>query len=253
MVKKWKVIFPAPTGPEERWAYIYLPESYDTNPRRRYPVLYMFDGHNLFFDEEATYGKSWGLKEYMDYTGTELIIAAIECNHSPDNGRLMEYAPFSFEDPVFGSVPGYGEVTMDWLTQTFKRDIDRYYRTLRGRNNTFIGGSSMGGLMSLYAIIAYNSYFSGAACLSPSLWTHPDKIEEMIRHTRVRQNTRIYMDYGSEELRSHFGMKKKFQKVVSLLLNKNIYLTSRIVPRGEHCEACWEKQVPFFINTLLYK
>lgn len=111
----------------------------------------------------------------------------------------------------------------------------------------------MGGLMSLYAIIAYNEYFSGAAALSPSLWTQPEKIESMIRSIRVRRNTRIYMDYGSEELRNHPGMKKEFQKVVSMLLKKNIYLTSRIVPGGEHCEASWEKQIPFFMNTLLYE
>ena len=78
MVKKWKVVFPAPTGPEERWAYIYLPESYYDHPRKRYPVLYMFDGHNLFSDEEATYRKSWGLSDYMDFTETQMIIAAVE-------------------------------------------------------------------------------------------------------------------------------------------------------------------------------
>ena len=252
MVKKWKVIFPTPAGPEERWAYIYLPESYYTNPRKRYPVLYMFDGHNLFSDEEATYGKSWGLEEYMDFTGTELIIAAVECNHSTSNGRLKEYSPFDFNDATFGHITGYGKTTMDWMTQSFKPEIDKYYRTLRGRNTTFIGGSSMGGLMSLYGVIAYNQYFSGAAVLSPSLWTNPRKIESMIRNTYVRANTRIYMDYGSEEMRNHFGMKKEFQKVTSMLLRKNVYLTSRIVPGGEHTEACWEKQAPFFMGVLLY-
>lgn len=252
MVKKWTVIFPAPTGPEERCAYIYLPESYNEDTRRRYPVLYMFDGHNVFFDSDATYGKCWGMKEYMDFTGTEIIIAAVECNHSPDNGRLMEYSPYTFDDPYFGLVTGYGKSTMEWLVHTFKKDIDRYYRTLRGRNNTFIAGSSMGGLMSLYAIIAYNKYFSGAAALSPSLWTHPENIEKLIRSTRVRPNTRLYMDYGSRELQNHPGMKKQFQRVTSMLLAKNIFLNTRIVPNGEHCEACWEKQIPFFMNTLLY-
>ena len=252
MVKKWTVVFPAPTGPEERCAYIYLPESYNEDTRRRYPVLYMFDGHNVFFDSDATYGKCWGMKEYMDFTGTEIIIAAVECNHSPDNGRLMEYSPYTFDDPQFGLVTGYGKTTMEWLVHTFKKDIDRYYRTLRGRNNTFIAGSSMGGLMSLYAILAYNKYFSGAAALSPSLWTHPENIENLIRSTRVRPNTRLYMDYGSRELQNHTGMRKQFQRVTSLLLTKNIFLNARIVPNGEHCEACWEKQIPFFMNTLLY-
>ena len=252
MVKKWKVIFPALAGPEERWAYIYLPKSYYTNPRKRYPVLYMFDGHNLFSDKEATYGKSWGLEEYMDFTDTQMIIVGIECSHSPNHGRLKEYSPFDFNDPTFGYITGHGKETMEWLTKEFKPHIDRYYRTLRGRNTTFIGGSSMGGLMSLYAVLAYNHYFSRAAVLSPSLWTNPSEIESMIRNTRIRPNTVIYMDYGSEEMLNHLGMKKEFQKVTSMLLRKNIYLTSRIVPHGEHTEACWEKQVPFFMDILLY-
>ena len=142
MVKKWKVTFPAPNGPETRWAYVYLPDSYFEDPDKRYPVLYMFDGHNLFYDEEASYGKSWGLENYMDQTGTELIIAAVECNHDPDFGRLKEYAPFDYDDPVAGPIPGYGKVTMDWYVKKFKREIDRRYRTLPDRRHTFISGSS---------------------------------------------------------------------------------------------------------------
>lgn len=252
MVYKWQITYPAPTGPEERWAYIYLPDSYESNPYKRYPVLYMFDGHNLFFNEDATYGKCWGIKEYMDYTNTELIIAAVECNHSPNNGRLMEYSPFSFDDPVFGSITSYGKDTMEWLIHTFKKEIDQNYRTLGDRSHTFIGGSSMGGLMSLYAVVTYNHIFSGAACLSPSLWTHPENIEHMLHDTWIRPHTTIYMDYGSEELHNHPGMKKIFYKTATQLLKKNVYLTSRIVPRGSHCEACWEKQIPFFMNALLY-
>ena len=60
MVKKWNVTIPRLTGREKRRAYIYLPNSYRYHTERRYPVLYMFDGHNVFFDEDATYGKCWG-------------------------------------------------------------------------------------------------------------------------------------------------------------------------------------------------
>ena len=96
MLMKWEVTLPTLTGKRPRQAYIWLPDSYEEDESKRYPVLYMFDGHNLFSDEEATYGKSWGLEEYMDFTGTELIIAAVECNHSTSNGRLKEYSPFDF-------------------------------------------------------------------------------------------------------------------------------------------------------------
>ena len=125
MVEVWDVTIPELTGDEPRRAYIYLPESYLHEPDRRYPVLYMFDGHNVFFDEDATYGKSWGMTEYMEFSETELIIAAVECNHHPDNGRLSEYSPFSFRDVHFGNITGRGRATMRWMIRSFKAYIDR--------------------------------------------------------------------------------------------------------------------------------
>ncbi len=252
MVETWEVTIPELTGDEPRRAYIYLPESYLHEPEHRYPVLYMFDGHNVFFDEDATYGKSWGMTEYMDFTETQLIIAAVECNRHPDNGRLSEYSPFSFRDPQLGSFVGKGKTTMRWMLRSFKPYIDQNFRTLPDRKHTFIAGSSMGGLMSLYAVLAYNRYFSRAAALSPSLWTNPAGVEHMIRKTALRANTVIYMDYGSEELKGRAVMAKEFKKVCGMLLDRDIYLTSRIVPHGDHSEASWEKQLPIFMETLMY-
>ncbi|MCF2553579.1 alpha/beta hydrolase [Faecalicatena contorta] len=253
MVEKWNITIPELTGDEERSAYVYLPESYETEPDMRYPVLYMFDGHNVFFDEDATYGKCWGMKEYMDDTETPLIIAAVECNHSPDHGRLSEYSPFSFRTPEFGSITGRGKITMDWLTGTFKPFIDENFRTLPDRKHTFIAGSSMGGLMSLYAVVKYNHIFSKAAALSPSLWVSAPKLSDMIKKARIRANTVVYMDYGSREFRNHEGIRDQFAAISTLLLKKKVLLETRIVPGGSHCEASWEKQIPFFMNTLLYE
>lgn len=146
MTKRFEVKFPLANGKlEKRTAYIYLPESYFYEPDKRYPVLYMFDGHNVFFDSDATFGKSWGMKEYMKKTQTQLIIAAVECNHSPNNGRLEEYSPFTFRNPEVGYVAGRGKATMEWFINVFKRQIDSEYRTLSDRAHTFIAGSSMGG------------------------------------------------------------------------------------------------------------
>ncbi len=252
MVKKWNVTIPELTGRNQRRAYIYLPDSYQFQNEQRYPVLYMFDGHNVFFDEDATYGKSWGMKEYMDNTKTQLIIAAVECNHSPDHGRLKEYSPYDFSDPHFGEITGKGRLTMNWMIKSFKPYIDHTYRTLPGREHTFIAGSSMGGLMSLYALLAYNRTFSRAAALSPSLWTNPKEIKNLIQKTSVRKDTILYMDYGSSELSNHTAMLHEYKNVCGFLLNRKILLTSRIVPNGNHCEASWERQIPFFMNTLLY-
>lgn len=253
MVIKWNVTIPKLTGHEERRAYIYLPESYNYEPDRRYPVLYMFDGHNVFFDSDATYGKCWGMKEYMDYTNTQLIIAAVECNHSPDNGRLKEYSPYTFTDPKLGTIQGKGKLTMDWMVHTFKRDIDSRFRTLPDREHTFIAGSSMGGLMSLYAVLEYNSYFSRAAALSPSIWFGTENLRQMIEQASLKPDTIVYMDYGSREMRHHANMEHQFGKVTAQLLDRRIMLESRIVPGGNHCEASWEKQIPFFMNTLMYQ
>ena len=97
MLKKWNVIIPKLSGEKPRKAYIYLPDGYEKNTDKRYPVMYMFDGHNVFVDEDATFGKSWGMKKYMDESKKELIIVAVECNHE-GNGRLQEYSPLNFEN-----------------------------------------------------------------------------------------------------------------------------------------------------------
>jgi len=253
MVKKWNVFFPSPQGKDKRRVYLYLPESYSHDKRRRYPVLYMFDGHNVFFDEDATYGKCWGMKEYMDFTETQMIIVALECSHHPDNGRLMEYSPFDFSERSVGDIHGYGKETMDWIVGTLKRNIDKRYRTLSDREHTYIAGSSMGGLMSLYALLKYNHVFSKAAALSPSVWTSPADIEQLIKESKTAAGTALYMDYGSNEMKNHKAMRRQFEKVSRQLYNKNIFLTSRIVPYGDHCEACWEKQIPFFMQVLEYE
>lgn len=252
MVKTWEITIPELSGDETRRAYLYLPVSYRENAMKRYPVLYMFDGHNVFFDADATYGKCWGMKEYLDAVNSRVIVAAVECNHSPDHGRLKEYSPFSFSDPELGSIEGKGRLTMDWLTGTFKPYVDRHYRTLKSREYTWIAGSSMGGLMSLYALLEYNDVFSRAAALSPSLWTDPEGLKRMIRNAGLCGDTVLYMDYGSEELSNHRGMLGQFAEITSELLKKGICLESRVVPGGTHCEASWERQIPFFMQTLLY-
>ena len=251
MVEKWSIPYPAYTGEEPRNVYVYLPDGMDG--RERLPVLYMFDGHNVFFDEDVTYGTSWGMGAYMDETNTRMMIVAVECNDSPDNGRLSEYSPFSFDDPHLGHVTGRGQETMDWFTQELKPLIDRRYPTKPGRAHTFIAGSSMGGLMSLYAVLCYNQVFSRAAALSPSLWVAPKKLTQLIDEADIRPGTVVYMDYGAKEMRSRRHMRRAFATVGGRLIERRVLLTSRIVPHGEHSEASWSRQIPFFINTLLYE
>lgn len=252
MLKKWEISIPEFEDSSPRNVYVYLPSSYQRS-RKRYPVLYMFDGHNVFMDEDASYGKSWGLKNYLDKNRTDLIVVGVECSHNPDNGRLKEYSPYTFYDETFGLIEGRGRTTMDWFVYVLKKYIDQNYRTLRDREHTFIAGSSMGGLMSLYAVLKYNHIFSRAAALSPSLWTSPEKISGLIERSRVRSNTILYMDYGTEEFNNHAHMDELFFDISNMLQHKHISLTSRVVPWGDHSEASWEKQLPFVINTLMYE
>ena len=249
MIKKWFVTIPQLSGEMKRRVYLYLPDSYQKEPDKRYPVLYMFDGHNVFFDADATYGKSWGMRDYMRKSKKQLIIVAVECNHE-GNSRLQEYSPYNFDAPKLGPIRGKGAVYMNWLTKTLKPYIDSNFRTLPDRYNTLIAGSSMGGLMALYGVCAYNQVFRRAACLSPSLWVDVNQAMQMITKANLRKDTCIYMDYGSEEMDSHFASTGALMAVSNLLLAKQAHLTMRIIPGGNHSEASWEKQIPIFMECL---
>ena len=249
MVIKWDVTVPPLTGDKTRRGYVYLPEDYENNPNKRYPVMYMFDGHNVFFDEDATFGKSWGMKAYLDQNPHDLIIVGIECNNEGWR-RLNEYSPVDFSYESIGFIKGEGQVYMDWLVDTLKPYIDANYRTLPDREHTIIGGSSMGGLMSLYAVCHYNEVFQRAAALSPSLWVNQEATLALLKAADPKKDTCIYMDYGSEELSNHFGNMEVLRGAVDILLEKEQHLIFRIVPGGSHCEASWEKQIPIFMQCL---
>ena len=208
MIKIWNITIPSLTGNVERKAYVYLPVGYQ-NGSKRYPVMYMFDGHNLFSDKEATFGKSWGLSDYLDKTKTPLIIAAVECNHAGDS-RLSEYSPvdFTFKNKM---IKGAGKKYMDWLVKEFKPYIDNNFSTLADREHTAIGGSSMGGLMTIYALCKYGKYFSSGAALSPSLWLNGgDFVQELLKKSAFKTPCKIYMDYGSKEFLNHPEQKNAF-------------------------------------------
>ena len=249
MVKKWFVTIPKLSGEAQRRVYLYLPDSYKKEPEKRYPVMYMFDGHNVFFDEDATFGKSWGMNKFMEESKKELIIVAVECNHE-GNQRLEEYSPVTFENATLGKIKGRGRVYMNWLVNTLKPEIDAKYRTLPDRLNTIICGSSMGGLMALYGATVYNHIFQRGACLSPSLWVSPGKVLEVVARAHSRRDTCIYMDYGSEEMFNHAANAEALISTSHLLLTKRVNLALRIVPGGTHSEESWEKQIPVFMDCL---
>ena len=251
MIEKFAIPVTPLTGKEPRTVYVYLPKA-AKDPEARFPVLYMFDGHNVFFDKDATFGKSWGMGKYLDRTKTPLIVVAVDCNHRLPFGRLSEYSPFPFEWEDFGKGIGRGTKFMNWLCNTLKPLIDERYPTLPGRETTYIAGSSMGGLMSLYAITAYNHVFSRAAALSPAVWIVHGRMEQLIRKSKYRPDTAVYLDFGQREFGGNKEMRRSFMDTVNALEQQDVPITCRIVPNGDHNEATWEEQIPFFMPVLFY-
>ena len=252
MIFTKNITVPPLSGRQKRRAYIYVPDDFKKNPDARYPVLYMFDGHNVFFDSHATYGKSWGMLDWLKKTKAPLIVAAVECNHGINNERLSEYSPFNFSDPSFGEIKGKGKVTMDWYVNFFKPYVDSHFPTMPEREYTFIAGSSMGGLMTLYAVCRYNHIFSRGAALSPSVSFAPHKVEMFMEKAEILPGTVLYIDYGEEELGRRSNTLYNLNCAAYLMAQKGVMVTNRLIPGGTHTEASWEKQIPFFMDILFY-
>lgn len=240
---------------ENRTVRVYLPDDYE-NQVSRYPVMYFFDGHNLFYDQEATYGESWQLKEFLDHWNKDMIVVGIEPGHA-GNQRLEEYSPYDIGEEFFaGPIQGQGEATMQWLVNQVKPLIDQTYRTYPDRLNTGIAGSSMGGLMALYAVSHYNRLFSKAAALSSAIF---GPLYHEVDQATIDSNTRVYMAWGTDEIgldltdgteiwsspfaQSHLRLEASFQRS-----GASTYLYPQI--HGRHTESDWAQQVPLFMDFL---
>ena len=255
MLIKRDLLF-TPAG-KDRPLHIWLPDGYETSAER-YPVMYFFDGHNLFLNEDATYGKSWGLLEFLQGWEKQLIVVGIECGHE-GNERLFEYCPYHYKGWFWGDLNGTGAQTMDFMVRELKPLIDREYRTLPERETTAIGGSSMGGLMSLYAIVKYNSVYSKAACVSSAIAPGMASLRQDIRDAAIDPDTRVYLSWGTKEAggkrrdpaKDYETRTAKNNLELAGMLEEKGAVTSVVCQRGGgHCEASWEKLVPGFMDFL---
>ena len=259
MVIKRDFIY-TPKG-KNRPLHIYLPEGYYES-YEHYPVMYFFDGHNLFFNEDATYGKSWGLKEFLDSWGKKMILVGIECGHDGEE-RLSEYLPYpANKGSRFEVFEPMGKATMDWIVHEIKPMIDREYRTIPFRECTGIGGSSMGGLMAIYAGVHYNRWFSKAACVSSAIGFCMRPLMKDVRGSDLSPDTRMYFSWGTKEA---WGIKdpnrddrssKTYgwnKRVCDYLNQMGVNTKLHCQVGGGHCEADWEKLVPTFMNYLWTK
>ena len=247
MIRVEKIQIPTLPTKKPRRLYVYTPKGYEQSDER-YPVLYMFDGHNVFYNSHATYGKSWGMKAYLEKSRLPIILVAVECNPEGDN-RMSEYAPWDIVWRGKRYFEGRGKLTMDWIVNELKPRIDREYRTMPDREDTLIAGSSMGGLMSLYAVTAYNDTFSRAACLSPSLWGARHHEQEL--KAPLKQPTRVYLDMGTEETDGHVTVLTGLFDAAKLLTRAGATVDARVVEGARHSEAYWEQRIPVFMDYLL--
>lgn len=246
----------SPTG-KNRPLHIYLPEDYEQT-KDRYPVMYFFDGHNLFYNEDATYGKSWGLKEFLEAWGKDMIIVGIECGHEGKE-RLSEYLPYTVESGYFSQFPVMGDQTLEWIINELKPVIDKEYRTYPFRECTGIAGSSMGGLMALCGAVHYNQWFSKAACVSSAIgFCMPALMKDMYQ-SYMDPDTRVYLSWGTKEAhglediwhddKTSYTYKCN-RRVADKVLANNAVVMMDCQVGGSHCEADWEKLVPTFMNFL---
>nr|WP_298994897.1 alpha/beta hydrolase-fold protein [uncultured Allomuricauda sp.] len=220
---------------------VYLPLDYESGDKR-YPVIYMLDGQNLF-DTRTSFSGEWGVDETMialaEEHQQEAIVIGID-NHGVF--RMQEYNVYDHQE--FGKQQGR-EFT-NFLTGQVKPMIDKMYRTKPEREHNMIMGSSMGGLMAYYILMTNPDVFSMAGVYSPSFWVSEDIYSLHEQNSRLNES-KIHMIVGSEE----GGMVPIFarmQKTLSPLMDEK-QLKTEIVQGGTHSEAFWKEQ---FKDTVLW-
>jgi predicted alpha/beta superfamily hydrolase len=242
-VKIMDSAFYIPQLKRRRRIWIYLPPDY-AKSKKEYGVLYMHDGQNLF-DNATSYAGEWGVDEYLDSISKkgkkEVIVVGI------DNGnakRMQEYNPWQFQN--FGK--GEGDKYVEFLVKTLKPFIDKHYRTLKSKQNTFIAGSSMGGLISLYAVLKYPAIFGGAGIFSPAFWT-ASGIDSTVVAEAKKVNSKLFFYAGGKEGDSMIPDMKRIEKEIKERSASPI--KEKIDPQAQHNEAAWRKYFPDFYEWVV--
>ncbi|MFQ6599430.1 alpha/beta hydrolase [Flavobacterium sp. C3NV] len=219
--------------------WIYLPENYSATAKK-YSVIYMHDAQNLF-DSKTAYSGEWNVDEKLDSLKARVIVVGIEHGNKK---RIDELTPFKNEKYGGGNADNY----LDFIVKTLKPYIDNHYRTKPKAKNTIIMGSSLGGLVSYYAILKYPETFGKAGVFSPSFWFSNDIYTLTEKAPKIK--TKIYFLCGDKE---SDDMVKDMTKMERLLDTKRCYclhLTkSKIVKGGEHNEKLWRDG---FVKAVLW-
>jgi predicted alpha/beta superfamily hydrolase len=248
-------------GPEpgtRRDLLVHLPPSWPA-AGRRWPVLYMQDGQNLF-DASTSFAGEWGVDETMLALSAEGIEAIVVGVPNAGEARLDEYAPF--RDPAHGG--GGADAYLEFLVGGVRPLVDEAFPTLSGPEATGIAGSSMGGLLSLYALFRRPDVFGLCAAMSPALWFAGGAIHGFVASS-PRVPGRVYLDTGTGEGRTERDRRRlrreggdrlgPVARMHALLLEKGwadgVDLLYVEEPGGEHHEEAWRRRLPGALRFLL--
>ncbi|HOT27803.1 MAG TPA: alpha/beta hydrolase-fold protein [Candidatus Ozemobacteraceae bacterium] len=229
--------------PRPRDVVVLLPPSYGlpASRSRRYPVLYLHDGGNLFDPGTSFGGVDWGVDETLDYlyrTGQMQEIIVVGIGNTAD--RMSEYTPFP--DPKHGG--GWGDRYGRFLVEELKPDIDRRFRTRKDREGTCLGGSSLGGLISVYLGLRYRQMFGGIIAMSPSFWWAEGGI---IPWTLARPfepaATRLWVDMGTAEGEEAIDFSRRFDAALRKAFPLFPGYRYTEIPGAAHNEASWRQRV----------
>jgi predicted alpha/beta superfamily hydrolase len=228
----------------QRTIRIYLPPGYAAT-KQRFPVLYMHDGQNLF-DEATSFLGEWGVDETLDELaktrGFKLIVVGI------DNGaenRIHELS--AWDSAKYGT--GEGRQYMAFIVDVVKPYIDAHFRTKPDRTNTAIMGSSLGALISHYAIYQYPHVFSKVGILSPAYWFAP-AVFDFTAMRSLSTDAKVYFYAGGKE---DENMLPDLNRMTSLVQSQGISqknLSIRIDPAAQHNEAAWRREFPHAVEWL---
>jgi predicted alpha/beta superfamily hydrolase len=243
-VKIIDTAFSIPSLNRTRRIWIYLPKSYASS-NKTYPVLYMHDGQNLFNEQTAPFGE-WGVDECLDslqkISGKECIVVGID--HGGDK-RLTEYMPYDYNDKK-NIKDGEGKIYLDFLVKNLKPFIDNKFRTKKDQANTYIAGSSLGGLISFYAILQHPTVFGGAGVFSPAFWINPLTAKDASSFNNPLPMKLFFYAGGKEST----TMVSDMNKIADIIEQKQNYKVLRVVnPIAEHNEKAWRKE---FANFYLW-
>ncbi|MEO8161198.1 MAG: alpha/beta hydrolase-fold protein [Arenimonas sp.] len=219
---------------------IYLPPSYAAG-KRRYPVLYMHDGQNLFDDATSFVGE-WGVDEAMDTLakqhGLEVIVVGIDQDNEHRTQELT-----AWDNPKYGAAEG--REYMRFVVEVLKPWIDAHYRTRPGREDTGIMGSSLGGLISHYAAFEYPRIFGRIGIFSPAYWFAPP-VYELSRQQLLPPHTRMVIVAGDSEGDEPLKVVADTNRMVAELRleQPGLRLRADIRAGGEHNERAWRAAFP---------